>query len=318
METIELSFKKGVSVLVIAILVVIALVPSLSSIQIAEATDFTPLRSWVNVEIPYYVADNILVKISAVTIGNHLNDGMWIDEVNYTKYASSNITTKGPITIKTEVYVAVGRAIIEAEYSANSNTTRFIYTVSSAQYEIKPYGDFPNDGWGIKIVFHTNFKAEFDPRTRYCLTPSPNYYGSYTTTYNNEAQGYHYYVLNLDIVHPSTFKGYVDKFFITPIIFLIALAIVCTCLLWKGRKNIEELYSAYIAICSAVIVFIPIFMLSIQELKTPFKFIWWFDGAFLFLLTWFIIILMFVLIDRNTELIKKVIAVIKRTNQKNI
>jgi len=180
--------KKKFQVLIVTTLLIVLASPVhlLCISQVAEATDFTSLRSWVNVETPYYGEKSILVKMIAVTIGNQLNRGMWIDEISNTQEFAVN--------------VVVGRAVIEAEYSSDSNTTTFIYTVSSSQYEIAPFGDFPNDFWRIGITFHTNFTAQFDPRIKYCTIPSPNYYGRYNTTYLNEEQGYHYYSLDLEIL----------------------------------------------------------------------------------------------------------------------
>jgi hypothetical protein len=77
-----------------------------------------------------------------------------------------------------------------------------IYIVSSREYKIARSGDFPYDYWRIGITFHTNFTAESDPCVKYCSIPSPYYYGRYATTYVKEEQGYYYYSLNLEVLHP--------------------------------------------------------------------------------------------------------------------
>lgn len=278
----------------ITLLVIFAFIPSLFLVQTAEAIDFTSLRSWVKVEIPYYGTDNILVKMTAVTIGNHLSHGMWIDEISW----GNPTATEGNITIEFGLTVVVGRAVIEAEYSADSNVTTFIYTLSSSQYTITSSGAFPNDFWRIEITFHTNFTAEFDPRMKYCLTQSPNYYGRYNTTYGyTDAQGYNYYSLNLEILHPLSFASFVYCVFLPPIVLLLILAFVCTIFLVIERKHLRHVGSMHIAISSAVIVFIPIYQLSTQELKTPFT-LTWVDWLFMILLTWYILILIGIIVGK--------------------
>jgi len=288
------SNKKSSAFTVATVLVISIVIPLLFSVPVAEATDFALLRSWVNVEIPYYGTDNILVKMTAITIGNRLSHGMWIDEIT----TGSSNTEKGNITFGFSLSVVVGRAVIEAEYSADSNMTKFTYTVSSSQYRIAPSGVFPYDYWRIGIIFHTNFTAEFDPRMKYCLTPSPNYYGRYNTTYGyTDAQGYNYYSLNLEILHPPTFPTYVFSVFLPPVILLGILALFCTIFLVAERRHINQIENMYIAICAAVIVFIPIFQLSTQELKTPFT-LTWVDWLFIILLAWYILILVGIIVGK--------------------
>jgi hypothetical protein len=239
--------------------------------QVAEAIDSTSLRSWVYIEIPYFGADNILVRVTAVTIGNRLNDSIWIDEITSGDFA---------------VNVTVRRFVAEAEYSVDSNTTTFIYIASSREYKIARTGDFPWDYWKIGITLHTNFEAQFDQHVKYFSIPSPYYYGNCTTTYGYEQQGYYYYSLDLEIQHPSEFGNFIYLVFCPPIILLVLLFLtifLVTAFLAIKSKDIRQIESTLIAIGSAVIVFIPVFQLSTQELKTPFT-ITWIDYCFLGLL----------------------------------
>ncbi|MCJ7770378.1 hypothetical protein MUP37_02250 [Candidatus Bathyarchaeota archaeon] len=302
------SSKKGfLAIMATSLFLILAtFIPLIFPNQVAEANDLTSLRSWVNMEIPYFGANNILVKMTAITIGDHLNQGMWIDEITS---GASDSGGNSSTTTQFEVVVTVGRAVIEAEYSADSNTTEFIYTVSSKEYEIARSGDFPYDYWRIGIIFHTNFTAQFDPRMKYCSTPSPYYYGRYNTTYAYEEQGYYSYSSSLEILHPSEFAGFVYTIFLPPIILLgilfVTIISVATFLVIK-KKDARQFESTLIAIASAVIVFIPIFQLSTQELKTPFT-ITWVDYSFVVLLILYIILLMAVLVGkvRNASTVKE-------------
>lgn len=252
----------------VAIGVVCTLFPS--PVPIARAFDPSQ-RSWISIEIPYYASSNILVKMTAVTVGNNLNGSILIEKI----FSSGSVT------------IGVARAIVQAEYSTDTNTTTFVYTLSSEQYSIHSYGEFPYDGWEISILFETSFNATFDPRVKYCLTPSSNYYANYTTTSVVGQQNT--CVLELRIFHPTSFPSYVLIVFLTPILSLGALAAVCI-LLAMNKRIIDKFYDSFVVVCSAVIVFIPIFELSTQELKTPLTFTW-FDAAFLVLFLVYVLLL---------------------------
>lgn len=314
MQIAEFSVRRRFFGLALAILEIAAgLLSSASFAQTAEATDSTAPNSWVNVEIPYFGAQSIQVKMTAVTIGNNLKQGMGIHKIFS---SSSSPSTGGSFSISSSVTVEIQRGIVEAVYSADSNTTLFTYTFSSAEENITSFGNFPNDGWGLTITFYTAFPAEFDARTKYGVVPSPYYYTEYTATFShNDTLGYKYYNLTLKILHPPTFSTFVTWIFYLPMILFTILALICSLLIFIKRKSINELSGTYITICSAVIVFLPVFQLSTQELKTPFTFTQ-FDGYFLFLLSWYIVLLVVAVVAKATsglEITKKVKTLFRRT-----
>jgi hypothetical protein len=275
-------------------MVSVVLILSGSLVQISKAADTPKSSSWVNVEIPYFGAQAIEVQITIVTPGNNLEQGMGI----YSIFSGSSVT------------VEIQKGISEAEYSADSNTTTFTYTFLSTdpQIHIAPFGSFPNDEWIIGIEFYSAFETVFDQSPRYCSIPSPYYIGSYTTTYvKNDSMGYMYYDLNLNISHPSTFPTYVNWIFYPFLIPLTVLAILCSIIpviLFLKRRTFEKLSGTYITVSSAVVVFIPIFYLSTQELKTPFTFTY-FDTWLVVLLAWYIVLLAFAVVNKAFHIFRR-------------
>jgi len=224
--------------------------------------------------------------MTATTVGNNLNESLWIKEISYSSSGAQNDGSSG-LSLSFSLTVIVGRAVLQAEYSADANITNFTYTLSSAQYDIHSFGTFPYDGWRIGIQLETSFNVTFDPRPKYCLVQSPNYYANYTAI---TSSGQDIHTLQLEILHPNSFPNYVLAVFVTPIILLISLAVVCVWITLEKRKNLGPFYGSLVAVCSAVIVFVPIFQLSTQELKTPLTFTW-FDVTFLALLVVYVLLL---------------------------
>lgn len=268
-------FSLAVAVLIIST----ALILLLPLVHTAEAANPIAPYSWVNVDIPYFGAQSIEVKITWTTPGNNLKEGMGIYQV----YSQPGMTMQ------------IQRGIAEATYSTDLNSTTFTYGFSSAEPDVagtlKPFGVFPNDGWSVTVIFYTAFLSSFTANPQYGIVPSPYYYLKYTTTYsNNDSLGYEYYNLNLEILHPSTFPSYVNLTFYTPIVLLSLLAFVFTVLLVIKRKDIGQFFTTLVTVCSAVIVFLPIFHLSTQALETPFEFTS-FDSLFLILLGYYVFLL---------------------------
>lgn len=218
-----------------------------------------------------------------MTSGNNLNQSMWVVEPSTSDSGFS-------------VSVVVSRSIVEAQYSVDTNTTTFTYILSTAQYTIQQVGDFPNDKWEITIQLETNFNVTFDQHPKFCVTPSSSYYGTYTAV---PVSGEQDYLVNLELLHAPSFSSYVDEVFLLPIILLAILILACIAIaVYIGvmkRKILDKFYNSFITICSAVIVFIPIFQLSTQDLKMPNLFTK-FDWAFIILLFTYIAFLVSLLI----------------------
>lgn len=257
-------------------MLVCVLVPSI------KITDASEPMSWVNVEIPYFGADSILVKMTVVTVGNHLGQPLHVLEI---EPDISSTSTNGTM-ITASVNILVWRGVLEVEYSADSNTTRFTYTVSR-ESSVTSFGVFPNDEWRIVIKFETDFQVEFDAHTKYCSVPSPNYYAKYNTT--QESSDTQRYTLNLTILHPPSFANYVWRIFYLPIALFGGIFLFLFIVLVYKRKEFG-FSGIYTAICSAIIVFLPIFHLSFQGLETPFT-ITLFDDLFIILLVAYTLLL---------------------------
>jgi hypothetical protein len=272
------------------LIVCIIFIPLFFNSQTAKAFDATQ-RSWVTLEIPVLAENNILVRLIAVTSGNNLNQSIMIVE---------------PTSTYSEVTVTVSRAVVQAEYSTDSNVTTFTYILAPNQYTIQKNDDFPSDKYDITIHFTTSFNSTFDARTKYCLTPSPYYYGNYTTLGQGGDN-----VVNLKILHPASFPSFAYQIFYPPIFILFILWLACTilasiCLIFQAyrwRKNLpntsrltfSRFQGSFITICSAAIFFIPVFELSTQQLNTPLQ-PTVFDKYFVWLLSAFVGLLIFTLI----------------------
>lgn len=159
-------------------------------------------------------------------------------------------------------------------------------------------GVFPNDKWDITIYLQTDFNVTFDRHEKFCLTPSPNYYGNYTTI---PISGNQDYAVNLELSHPKSFPAFVDKVFLFPIKLLGVLWVVCILIAIVvaivRREILGSFFSTFVAICSAIIVFIPVFQLSTQELKTPLE-LTIYDTYFLILLSMYVLFLVGILIAK--------------------
>ena len=225
-----------------------------------------------------------------MTSGNNLNQSMWVIEPpsgDSDPQSSANGQTS--IGILTSISVTIGRFIVQESHSADTNATTFTYILSPSQYITQEVGSFPNDKLIISILISTNFNVTFDPRPKFCVTPNSNYYGSYnvtSTTPANPSPGEQYYLGKFEIQHPSSFPSYANTVFILPISLLTALISVCIAIAFyiglTRRTILDKFYNSFITICSAVIVFIPIFQLSTQELVMPNLFTG-FDWAFILL-----------------------------------
>ena len=283
-----MSGKSNSAILLFLILTMFC-ISSIFLFQSAEALNPSELRSWVSVEMPYYSEENILIKMNIVTTGNNLNESIRIEEVISSEepiLVNETTNENGTIQTWTKVIVIKRTAIIEAKFYSDSNTTEFTYAVSSSEYNLQSFGTFPRDEWHIGIKFQTSFNVEFDPRIKYCNTPSPNYFGNYTTQPVEGEENMH--LMGVSITHPPTFQNFVTLVFVIPLVTLWILLGSSMVVIFLWRRNLNEFFGNIIAINSAVIVFIPIFQLTTQELKIPFMFTW-LDWCFLGLLISYIL-----------------------------
>jgi hypothetical protein len=268
--------KKSVSLLLLLICGVCVISVILPTVEAFDPSQ----RAWVTVEIPTFAKNNILIQLTAVIPGNYLNQSMWVNEPTITSTDPS-----ASVGISGGVSVTVSRAVVQAVYSSDTNETTFTYILSPAQYTIQQVGNFPNDRWDITISFSTSSNVPFDPRFKYCLAPSPNYYGNYTTVSSGDGN----YEVNLVILHPSDFPDFVNATYTVPSILLAIPWVVCFFIMLIAtvirafRKTIEKFYGSFITICSAVIVFIPIFQFSTLDLTTPLQTTWLNEGVLLLL-----------------------------------
>jgi hypothetical protein len=239
-------------------------------------------RNWVDVEVSHLSSDGIILKVVFETTGNYLNQDVMIRTVRYGDMAT----------------VTFDRPVMPAYYSVDTNMTVFQYSLPDGSYTLSSSGIFPFDSWRVSMLFFTDFSSPFDQRLRSSSTPSPNYFCQYTTI---RGEGNNY-TLNIDIMHPCSFAGFVEVTYFLPggLLLLLFIFLVITLALAHHRNKIEEVKDYLLVVSLGAIVFIPIYQLPLSSLKMPFLIIP-FDYFFLSLLAAFIAFIIVVVTRRGQE-----------------
>lgn len=237
-------------------------------------------RNWVDVEVSYLSSDGIVLKITFETTGNHLNEDIVVRKVLY----GSMVT------------VTVDRPVMPAYYSADTNMTVFQYILPDGSYTLSPSGSFLSDSWRVTMLFFADFLAPFDSHPRFCSTPSPNYFCEYSTALSEG----NIYNLQIDVMHPSSFAGFVYFTYIFPTVMLLAILGSLTFNLVRHWHEFKEVRNDLLVVSLGAIVFIPIYQLPLSSLKMPFL-ITMYDYVFLVLLVLFVAFVIVVITRRGQE-----------------
>jgi len=182
-------------------------------------------------------------------VGNHANQRMWIE-------------SEFP---KGEVSVIVSRGISNIVFDGNINVTVFSYSYSyePTYYEAKPRVlgllNFPYDEHRLVLFIASSFNLTIDEHEWTLDFPSPNYEGRYQVRKAATRDEPYKHRLTLEIKHPSGFFNHV---------FLSIGVIMCL-----RRKKMVHPLRVLLPSSWAIIVFVPVFEISLQNLKHPLPFV---------------------------------------------
>jgi len=233
--------------LLTAIFVVLTIL-SLPQIKSALAIDVS-YGSWLDVDVQSFDGFSITARITIRSAGNHVNAKVYLWGDIFT--SSSGIGY---------VSYSVGRLIREVTFSSDTNTTTFQYTArftSSYWYSSL----FPLDKHGLILDITTDYMLNPDEHERTPTLPTANYEGFYNITIQPKEGGTYKYRLNLEIRHP----------FLLQLLMIVWTWGVVLILLYLLHGLLYRAWSTdrITMISSSIIVFIPMFELSIQSLKAP-------------------------------------------------
>jgi len=225
-------------------------------------------RSWINVDVRSFDGQGITAGITLSVSGNHENAFVRIWGENSTADGQS-----GPcfatICIKSSVGVAVGRIIREVVFSADENITTFHYVARFLEphYQtntILGIPPFPFDEHRLNVTITTDFNADIDGHRRTPILSTANYEGRYQVTAQGMQDGQYIYKLFLVVFHPSQFVLLMSFLTWGTIIFTAML----TAFLLRLSRNPSAIDNVVTA-SSGIIVFLPVFELSLQSFKSP-------------------------------------------------
>jgi len=159
----------------------------------------------------------------------------------------------------------------------NMNVTVFSYSYSYVQtyYQAKPklFGFllFPWDEHKLVLFISSSFNYTMDEHDWLLDCASPNYEGKYYLRNAAISTEPFRYQLTIEIVHPTGFSYYVSALLMITIMALIVLSFMLTYLLYRTfkQKKSRELLRALLPSSWAIIFFVPVFEVSLQNLKHP-------------------------------------------------
>lgn len=218
------------------------------------------VRSWVDVEVLSFDGETISIKLVMKVVGNHANQAVRI---------------KGEFFSGESVSVEVARFISDVEYSADLNITTFRYsyaydfTTYQAVPKLRGLLVFPRDEHSLVLYILTSFNTTIDEHDRAPLLPSANYEGVYRVRQQPMEDNQYKFKLTLEIKHSSTFILSASILVWGTFFSLAALTALLFVFLFSHWKDRRHFVDVLVPIASAVVVFIPLFELALQSLKSP-------------------------------------------------
>jgi hypothetical protein len=227
-------------------------------------------NSWVDIQVISFDGDGITAAITLSITGNHENAS-----VRIWGESSGNVGTNTPcptvICVTSSVGFAIGRIIREVAFSSETNITTFHYAARFVwpNYQantILGMPPFPVDAYTLNLVMTTDFKADIDAHPRVPILPTPNYDGTYQVTDHGLQDNQYSYGLVLRIFHHL-------QFIILMLLLtwgtILLLGVLTGSLLFRPPERRDEKNGDTATVCSAIIVFVPVFELSLQAFKSP-------------------------------------------------
>jgi len=173
--------------------------------------------------------------------------------------------------IQTKVEYSIGRVITDVAYSRSTNITTFRYRFSTP-YALMPVGGIPIFPFDVHLLSF-DLTGSFDPsisrrNSQVSSLPSVNYQWTITVQRLEKTDSDYRYQIRLELFH--------SEYFMLLSILLVwgVLALVLAIVLIVGRR-IHRLVSGskeldrLATVLSSILVFLPVYQLSLQPLKSP-------------------------------------------------
>jgi hypothetical protein len=217
-------------------------------------------RSWVDVEVLSFDGETIYSKLVIKVAGN---------------YSDQAVRIKGEFFPGKSVSIEIARFISDVEYSADLDITtfRYSYAYKFTTYQATPklYGllIFPLDKHKLVFYILTSFNTTIDEHDRVPLLPSANYEELYYVRRQSMENDQYKFKLTLEIKHSSTFILSTMILVWGTFFSLAALTASLSVFLithWRDRRHFVDVL---VPVSSAILVFIPVFELALQNLKSP-------------------------------------------------
>jgi len=259
---------------------------SLLQSQYVGTAEATAYRSWVTVDVISFDGESITARITLKAAGNHENDTVRLLGATVTSQ-EENRACIASICVRSAVTATVWRIVQEITFSSDTNITSFQYTqqwVSAYKPNTFLPGlpSFPLDEHQLDIGIRTNFKADIDSHEKIPGLPTANYEGFYQVReVASQDPSQYEYELSLHIRHSEAFKTSM-LLWTWGVIFVLGLITVGLALQWVFSASRETEARDLITASSAVMVFIPVFELTLQNFKAPLGMT--LSDAFLFLI----------------------------------
>ena len=228
-------------------------------------------NSWVVVDVLSFDGKGIVAKVTLKATGNHANAAAHIYGEFFGSTDQGQPCFPGTICGRESVSAVVGRMVREVSYSSDANITSFQYTakwVSTYKVSNQFFGlpAFPLDEHQLTLFIGTDFNADMDVHETIPSLPSSNYEGFYSVKPVNATLGPPYeYEIDLQIRHPTLLQLSM-LIWTWGVVILLLLATVVLALRWPHKQS--DLVSIVTA-SWGIIVFVPIFELTLQNFKAP-------------------------------------------------
>jgi hypothetical protein len=239
--------------------------------QTAKEVEARGYNSWVLVDVMSFDGRGIVARITLKTSGNHVNSAVHIYGEFFGSTNQGQPCFPGTICVRESLSAVVGRMVREVSYSSDANLTSFQYIakwVSTYKVSNQFFGlpAFPLDEHQLTLFIGTDFNADMDVHEKIPSLPNSNYEGFYSVKSVNATLGSPYeYEIDLQIRHPALLQ-------LSMLIWtwgVVILLLLVTAVLALQRSHKQSDFFGIVTASWGVIVFVPIFELTLQNLEAP-------------------------------------------------
>jgi hypothetical protein len=237
--------------------------------SVHASTALSSPSNWVEVEVRSFDGEGITAAITLSVTGNHENASVRVYGES-SAGVGENIPCLTVVCMTSSVGYSVGRIIREVTFSLDTNRTTFHYATRflSPNYEANTLlgiPPFPIDEHKLNLTMTTDFQVDIDGHWKTPILPTSNYDGKYQVIAQGLQDKQYSYSLVLEIYHPFLFTVLMSLLTWGT----IALLSVLTGSLVYRRRERPPISGDIATVSSAIIVFVPVFELSLQAFKSP-------------------------------------------------